>query len=158
MYRWRKHETAHGRIARGARSEDALNSLSFEMRHVARKEIQHEVTGLTADRIHELWVAADGLEKRDQPAVTTEDRLAAVRRSELKRLWSMMTASGWETYSPENDPAVEHWQQESEKRANGEVPGGDQGQGRRAMSTPEIRAACAPDLSADPRRRMGDST
>jgi hypothetical protein len=135
-----------------------LNSLSFEMRHVARKEIQHEVTGLTADRIHELWVAADGLEKRDQPAVTTEDRLAAVRRSELKRLWSMMTASGWETYSPENDPAVEHWQQESEKRANGEVPGGDQGQGRRAMSTPEIRAACAPDLSADPRRRMGDST
>ncbi|WP_329171275.1 hypothetical protein [Streptomyces sp. NBC_01477] len=36
-----------------------------------------------------------------------------------------MTASGCETYSPEDDPAVYRWQQESEKRANGEAAGAD---------------------------------
>ncbi|WNI19482.1 hypothetical protein [Actinacidiphila sp. ITFR-21] len=36
-----------------------------------------------------------------------------------------MADSGWETYSPENDPAVDRWQQESEKLANGEAAGAD---------------------------------
>ncbi|MFJ6661665.1 hypothetical protein ACIQNG_35750 [Streptomyces sp. NPDC091377] len=95
-----------------------MNSLGFERRFEARKEIYREVTGLTAEQIHELWVAAGGLDNReDQPGpLSTEDRLAAVRRNELKRIWTLMTEDGWKAYSPESDPDVHRWQQAQRER------------------------------------------
>lgn len=82
---------------------------------------------MTVGQIHELWVAAGGLENReDQPQpFSTEDRLAAVRRNELKRIWTLMTEDGWQSYSPESDPDVQRWlqaQQERQARANGVAP------------------------------------
>ncbi|WP_019074449.1 hypothetical protein [Streptomyces hokutonensis] len=73
---------------------------------------------MTVGQIHELWVAAGGLENReDQPQpLSTEDRLAAVRRNELKRIWNLMTEDGWETYSPESDPEVHRWRQAQRER------------------------------------------
>ncbi|MGW0949230.1 hypothetical protein ACWD4O_42760 [Streptomyces sp. NPDC002623] len=81
---------------------------------------------MTVEQIHELWVAAGGLESReDQPGpLSTEDRLAAVRRNELKRIWTLMTEDGRVTYSPESDPDVHRWhqaQQERQARESGEV-------------------------------------
>ncbi|MEV6544244.1 hypothetical protein [Streptomyces sp. NPDC051665] len=73
-------------------------------------------------QIHELWVAAGGLEIREgqsQPP-STEDRLAAVRRNELKRIWSLMTEDGWQTYSPESDTDVHRWRQAQRERRAGE--------------------------------------
>ncbi|MEU0360054.1 hypothetical protein [Streptomyces cyaneofuscatus] len=72
-------------------------------------------------------MAAGGLENwDDQPQpLSTEDRLAAVRRNELKRIWTLMTEDGWPSYSPESDPDVQRWlraQQEREARASGVVP------------------------------------
>ncbi|MFF7780360.1 hypothetical protein ACFZCG_38855, partial [Streptomyces tanashiensis] len=99
---------------RGAESEGALNPLGFERRFKARKEIHREVTGLTAEQVHELWVAAGGLESReDQPGpLSTEEQLAALRRNELKRIWALLSSSEWATtYSPENDPDVHRWRQ-----------------------------------------------
>jgi hypothetical protein len=92
--------------------------LGFERRIEARKEIHREVTGLTREQIHERWVAAGGLDKReDRPGpLSTEDRLAAVRRNELKRIWTLMTREGWETYSPASDPDVHRWQQAQRER------------------------------------------
>ncbi|WP_240634791.1 MULTISPECIES: hypothetical protein [Streptomyces] len=69
-------------------------------------------------QIHELWVASGGLENwegRPQP-FSTEDRLAAVRQNELKRIWNLMTRAGWETYSPESDPDVHRWHQAQQER------------------------------------------
>ncbi|MFF6787022.1 hypothetical protein [Streptomyces sp. NPDC012510] len=73
---------------------------------------------MTVGQIHELWVAAGGPEDReDQPQpLSTEDRLAAVRRNELKRIWTLMTEDGWQTYSPENDPDVHRWRQAQQER------------------------------------------
>ncbi|MEG3632027.1 hypothetical protein [Streptomyces poriticola] len=81
-----------------------MNSLSVEMRLKAREEIQHEVTGLTAEQIHERLVAAGGLESREgQPRpLSTEERLAAVRRNELRRIWNLMGGTGWDVYSSES--------------------------------------------------------
>ncbi|MGW2683621.1 hypothetical protein ACWC6I_10765 [Streptomyces sp. NPDC001414] len=82
---------------------------------------------MTVGQIHELWVAAGGLENREaqsQP-FSTEDRLAAVRRNELKRIWILMTEDGWQSYSPESDPDVQRWlqaQQERQARASGVAP------------------------------------
>ncbi|MEV7960263.1 hypothetical protein ACIOHC_43325 [Streptomyces sp. NPDC088252] len=103
---------------RGTRSEDDLNSLGFDRRFEARKEIHREVTGLTREQIHERWAAAGGLDNREnQPGpLSTEDRLAAVRRNELKRIWTLMTEGGWETYSPESDPEVHRWQRKRRER------------------------------------------
>ncbi|MFD3484891.1 hypothetical protein [Streptomyces sp. NPDC058665] len=63
-------------------------------------------------------MAAGGLDSReDQPGpLSTEDRLAAVRRNELKRIWTLMTEDDWETYSPESDPEVHRWQRKQSER------------------------------------------
>ncbi|MGW0836587.1 hypothetical protein [Streptomyces prunicolor] len=92
--------------------------MSFEMRLKAREEIHREVTGFTSEQIHELYVAAGGLESReDQPGpLSTEDRLAAVRRNELRRIWNLMDRTGWEVYSPESDPEVHRWRQALQER------------------------------------------
>ncbi|MEU6127240.1 hypothetical protein [Streptomyces sp. NPDC047123] len=92
--------------------------MGFDRRFEAREEIHREVTGLTAEQIHELWVAARGLDSREsqQGPLSTEDRLAAVRRNELKRIGTLMTENGWETYSPESDPDVHRWQQAKRER------------------------------------------
>ncbi|MFD9394897.1 hypothetical protein ACFWBB_30460 [Streptomyces sp. NPDC060000] len=73
---------------------------------------------MTVGQIHELWVAAGGLENREnQPQpLSTEDRLAAVRRNELKRIWTLMTEDGWQTYSPESDPDVHRWRHAQQER------------------------------------------
>ncbi|WP_460074174.1 hypothetical protein [Streptomyces sp. YKOK-I1] len=102
-----------------------MNSLSFEMRLKAREEIHREVTGFTSAEIHERYVAAGGLESReDRPGpLSTEDRLAAVRRNELLRISNLMATAGWETYSPDNDPEVHRWRQaqrERQERESGE--------------------------------------
>jgi len=108
-----------------------LNPLGFEKGFEARKEIHREVTGLTVEQIHERWVAAaGGLENREeQPGpFSTEDRLAAVGRNELKRIWTLMTREGWETYTPENNPEVHRWhqaQRERQERTSGAASGLD---------------------------------
>lgn len=85
-------------------------------------------------QIHELWVAAGGLENReDQPQpLSTEDRLAAARRNELKRIWTLMTEDGWQTYSPDSDPDVHRWRQAQQRRQARESHG-------TAEPEPEIR-------------------
>ncbi|MFF7987047.1 hypothetical protein ACFZDK_49575 [Streptomyces sp. NPDC007901] len=82
---------------------------------------------MTVEQIHELWVAAGGLENReDQPQpFSTEDQLAAVRRNELKRIWTLMTEDCWQSYSPDSDPDVQRWlqaHQERQARASGVAP------------------------------------
>ncbi|MEU4134468.1 hypothetical protein [Streptomyces wuyuanensis] len=118
----------------GAGSEDSLNLLGLERRFEARKEIHREVTGMRVGQIHELWVAAGGLENReDQPQpLSTEDRLAAARRNELKRIWTLMTEDGWQTYSPDSDPDVHRWRQAQQRRQARESHG-------TAEPEPEIR-------------------
>ncbi|MFD4528454.1 hypothetical protein ACFWP7_31950 [Streptomyces sp. NPDC058470] len=73
---------------------------------------------MTAQQIHELYVAAGGLENHeDKPhPFSTEDRLAAVRRNELLRIWNLMSRTGWEAYSPESDPEVHRWRQARQER------------------------------------------
>ncbi|MGW3134084.1 hypothetical protein [Streptomyces sp. NPDC001123] len=71
-------------------------------------------------------MAAGGLENReDRPSpLSTEERLAAVRRNELRRIWTLMTGAGRQTYNPDSDPEVHRWrqeQQEHEARENGEA-------------------------------------
>ncbi|WP_460073865.1 hypothetical protein [Streptomyces sp. YKOK-I1] len=85
--------------------------MSFETRFKERREIHREVIGLTAQQIHERLVAAGGLENRPRP-LGAEERLAVVRRTELRRIWNLMTDAGWETYSPDSDPEVLRWRQE----------------------------------------------
>ncbi|BCL33450.1 hypothetical protein ACFFS2_40980 [Streptomyces aurantiacus] len=82
---------------------------------------------MTVEQIHELWVAAGGLENReDQPQpLSTGDRLAAVRRNELKRIWNLMTEDGWQAYSPVSDPDVHRWHQAQQERESGEAAGPD---------------------------------
>ncbi|MFD7669274.1 hypothetical protein [Streptomyces sp. NPDC059788] len=82
---------------------------------------------MTAQQIHERLVAAGGLENHeDLPRpLSAEDRLAAVRRNELRRIWNLMGEAGWETYSPESDAEVHRWRWELEKRQareSGEAP------------------------------------
>ncbi|MGW1354543.1 hypothetical protein ACWCQE_35550 [Streptomyces sp. NPDC002409] len=98
-----------------------MNSLSVETHLKAREEIQREVTGLTAEQIHERLVAAGGLESReDQPRpLNTEDRLAAVRRNELRRIWTLMGGTTWDAYSAENDAQADRWQQALRGRQEG---------------------------------------
>ncbi|MFE5563119.1 hypothetical protein [Streptomyces sp. NPDC056544] len=90
-----------------------MNSLSVEMRLKARGEIQRAVTGLTAEQIHEQYVAADGLENREgRPRpLSAEERLTAVRRNELRRIWTLMDGTGWHAYSPERDAQADRWRQ-----------------------------------------------
>ncbi len=100
------------------------------MRLQAREEIHREVAGLTADQVHERLVAAGGLEGHgDQTKpLSTEERLAAVRRNELGRIWNLMTGEGWETYSPEHDPDAHRWhqaQREGQERESGAASGPD---------------------------------
>jgi hypothetical protein len=104
---------------------DNLNSLSVEMRLKAREEIQREVTGLTAEQIHERYVAAGDLESReDRPGLPgTEERLAAVRRNELRRIWTLMGGAAWDAYSPENDAQADRWRQALRDRQEGEGGG-----------------------------------
>jgi hypothetical protein len=89
------------------------NSVSFETRFKERQENHREVIGLTAQQVHERLVAAGGLENHEeQPRlISTEERLASVRRTELRRIWNLMTDAGWETYSPDSDPEVHRWRQ-----------------------------------------------
>ncbi|WP_414933089.1 hypothetical protein [Streptomyces chrestomyceticus] len=63
-------------------------------------------------------MAAGGLESReDKPRpLSTEERLAAVRRNELNRIWNLMSNTGWDTYSPENDPDVARWHRAHQER------------------------------------------
>nr|WTB11953.1 hypothetical protein OG546_49120 [Streptomyces antimycoticus]WTB12181.1 hypothetical protein OG546_50410 [Streptomyces antimycoticus] len=94
-----------------------------------REEIHREVTGLTAEQIHERLVAEGGLESHgDQTRpLSTEERLAEVRRNELGRIWNLMIGEGWETYSPENDPD-DRWhqaQREGQERESGAASGPD---------------------------------
>ncbi|WP_240980957.1 MULTISPECIES: hypothetical protein [unclassified Streptomyces] len=98
-----------------------MNSLTVEMRLKAREEIQREVTGLTAEQIHERLVAAGGLESReDQPRpLSTEERLAAVRRNELRRIWNLMGGTAWDAYSSENDAQADRWRQALQDRQEG---------------------------------------
>ncbi|MEU3202138.1 hypothetical protein [Streptomyces sp. NPDC006996] len=102
-----------------------MNSLSVEMRLKAREEIQHEVTGLRAEQIHERYVAAGGLENRDDRpwAPGTEERLAVVRRNELRRIWALMGSTAWDAYSPENDAQADRWRQALQDRQEGEGGG-----------------------------------
>ncbi|MFE9839071.1 hypothetical protein ACFYP4_28615 [Streptomyces sp. NPDC005551] len=102
-----------------------LNSLSVEMRLKAREEIQREVTGLTAEQIHERYVAAGGLENSDDRPrpLSTEERLAAVRRNELRRIWALMGGTGWDAYSSENDARADRWRQALRDRQEGEGGG-----------------------------------
>ncbi|MFF4755209.1 hypothetical protein ACWD5R_43520 [Streptomyces sp. NPDC002514] len=73
---------------------------------------------MTAQQIHELYVAAGGLENHeDKPRpFSTEDRLAAVRRNELLRIWNLMARTGWDAYSPGSDPEVHRWRQARQER------------------------------------------
>ncbi|MFG2479791.1 hypothetical protein [Streptomyces fagopyri] len=98
-----------------------MNSLSVEMRLKVREEIQHEVSGLTAEQIHERLVAAGGLESReDQPRpLSTEERLAAVRRNELRRIWNLMGGTAWDAYSAENDAQADRWRKALRNRQEG---------------------------------------
>ncbi|MFE5165035.1 hypothetical protein ACFRNT_42350 [Streptomyces sp. NPDC056697] len=98
-----------------------MNSLSFEARLAAREEIHREVFGLTAKQIHERWAAVGGPEgpEDQRRPLSTPDWLAAVWRDELKRIWTLMTSTGWETYSPESDPEVHRWHQELRERQEG---------------------------------------
>ncbi|MFF3876046.1 hypothetical protein [Streptomyces sp. NPDC001978] len=85
---------------------------------------------MTAEQIHEWLVASGGLENHeDRPRpLGTEERLAAVRRNELRRIWNLMTGAGWETYSPESDPEVHRWRQElweRQERESGTAVGPD---------------------------------
>ncbi|MFD9813289.1 hypothetical protein [Streptomyces sp. NPDC059080] len=84
------------------------------MRFEAREEIHREVFGTTAEQIHERMVAAGGLETGEDSVrpLSTEERLAALRRDELRRIWSLMLDAEWLTYSPDGDPAVHRWHQE----------------------------------------------
>lgn len=95
------------------------------MRLKAREEIQHEVTGLTAEQIHERYVATGGLENRDDRSwpPSTEDRLAAVRRNELRRIWALMGGTAWDAYSPENDAQADRWREALQDRQEGEGGG-----------------------------------
>ncbi|MFD8970802.1 hypothetical protein ACFV0C_38520 [Streptomyces sp. NPDC059568] len=70
-------------------------------------------------------MAAGGLESReDQPGpLSTEERLAAVRRNELKRIWTLMTGEGWDSYSLENDPDVHRWYQAQQERESNAAAG-----------------------------------
>ncbi|MER5974515.1 hypothetical protein ABT112_33245 [Streptomyces sp. NPDC002055] len=69
---------------------------------------------MTVEQIHERLVAAGGLEPSEDSvrALSTEEQLAALRRDELRRIWSLMLDAGWLTYSPDGDPAVQRWHQE----------------------------------------------
>ncbi|MEO3768668.1 hypothetical protein [Streptomyces sp. B5E4] len=95
-----------------------MNSLSVEMRLKAREEIQREVTGLTAEQIHERLVGAGGLESReDQPRpLSAEEWLAAVRRNELRRIWNLTGGTAWDAYSPERDARADRWRQALQDR------------------------------------------
>ncbi|MEU4013392.1 hypothetical protein ACPCK5_34810, partial [Streptomyces pseudogriseolus] len=86
-----------------------------------REEIQHQVTGLTAEQIHEQYVAAGGLENRDDRSwpPSTEDRLAAVRRNELRRIWTLMGGTAWDAYSPENYAQADRWREALRDRQEG---------------------------------------
>ncbi|MEV7130972.1 hypothetical protein [Streptomyces sp. NPDC093260] len=99
--------------------------MSVEMRLKAREEIQREVTGLTADQVHERYVAAGGLENReDQPRpLSVEERLTAVRRNELRRIWTLMGGASWDAYSPERDAQADRWRQVLQDRQEGEGGG-----------------------------------
>jgi len=108
-------------MGRGREGGGDLNSLSVEMRLKAREEIQREVTGLTAEQIYERLVDSDGLESReDQPRpLSAEERLAAVRRNELRRIWNLMGGTAWDAYSPENDAQADRWRQALRDRQGG---------------------------------------
>ncbi|MFD4879564.1 hypothetical protein ACFWOB_40255 [Streptomyces sp. NPDC058420] len=98
-----------------------MNSLSVEMRLKVREEIQREVNGLTADQVHERLVAAGGLESREgQPRpLGAEERLTAVRRNELRRIWTLMGGTSWDAYSAENDAQADRWHQALRERQEG---------------------------------------
>ncbi|MEI5710195.1 hypothetical protein WB401_44805 [Streptomyces brasiliscabiei] len=91
------------------------------MRLKAREEIQREVNGLTVEQIHERYVAAGGLESREgQPGpLSTEDRLTAVRRNELRRIWALMGGTNWDVYSREDDAQADRWHQALRERQEG---------------------------------------
>ncbi|GAA5015276.1 hypothetical protein [Streptomyces hyderabadensis] len=91
------------------------------MRLKAREEIQREVTGLTAEQIRERYVAEGGLESRErQPGpLSAEDRLAAVRRNELRRIWTLMGGTSWDAYSSERDAQADRWHQALRVRQEG---------------------------------------
>ncbi|WP_234343168.1 hypothetical protein [Streptomyces fulvoviolaceus] len=90
------------------------------MRLKVREEIQREVSGLTADQVHERLVAA-GLESREgQPRpLGAEERLAAVRLNELRRIWTLMGGTSWDAYSAENDAQADRWHQALRDRQEG---------------------------------------
>jgi hypothetical protein len=91
------------------------------MRLKVREEIQREVSGLTADQVHERLVAAGGLESREgQPRpLGAEERLTAVRRNELRRIWTLMGGTSWDAYSAENDAQADRWHQALRERQEG---------------------------------------
>ncbi|WP_190046366.1 hypothetical protein [Streptomyces finlayi] len=77
-------------------------------------------------------MAAGGLENwEDQPGpLSTEERLATVRRAELRRIWSTMSVGSGGTYSPESDPEVHRWhgaQQGRQERESNAAAGWDSG-------------------------------
>ncbi|MEU0588352.1 hypothetical protein [Streptomyces sp. NPDC006132] len=76
---------------------------------------------MTAEQIHERFVAAGGLENRDEwpGPLSTADRLAAVRRNELRRIWTLMGGTAWDAYSPENDAQADRWRQALRDRQEG---------------------------------------
>ncbi|MEU5397642.1 hypothetical protein [Streptomyces tibetensis] len=80
---------------------------------------------MTAEQIHERYVAAGGLENRDDRSrpPSTEDRLAAVRRNELRRIWTLMGGTAWDAYSPENDAQADRWREALRDRQEGEGGG-----------------------------------
>lgn len=92
--------------------------LSFEQRLAAREGIWSEVTGLTRGQVHELLTAAGGLEE-DQAVRSAADRLAAVRRIELRRIWQLMDQQDMDRYDPERDSGVRRWRDEAHRRQNG---------------------------------------
>lgn len=101
--------------------KEGTNSLSVEMLLKVREEIQREVTGFTAEQIHERLVAAGGLESRKghPRPLSTEERLAAVRRNELRRIWTLMGSTAWDAYSPKGAAQADRWHQALRDRQEG---------------------------------------
>ncbi|GAA2611145.1 MULTISPECIES: hypothetical protein [Streptomyces] len=95
--------------------------MSVEMLLKVREEIQREVTGFTAEQIHERLVAAGGLESRKghPRPLSTEERLAAVRRNELRRIWTLMGSTAWDAYSPKGAAQADRWHQALRDRQEG---------------------------------------
>ncbi|MEU3603662.1 hypothetical protein ABZ714_33895 [Streptomyces sp. NPDC006798] len=96
-----------------------------------------------------MWVASGGLERREDPPglLSKEERLAAARRNELKRIWTAMSREGWETYSPTIDPEVARWHRaHQERQASGNDAAVEPGPATGSVHIADIRRRERADL------------